>query len=85
MPQCYGGLTLAGRVTLIFGTLEYLIYGQIGERKKATSGNTVTRSVGVVVILAQFQIGKPVLIVETWRSFIFIHTYFHYERNFQNL
>ena len=65
--------------------LEYLNNCQIGKRKKATSGNTVTRSDGVVVILAQFQIGKPVLIVETWRSFIFIHTYFHYEQIFQNL
>ena len=46
----------------------------------------VTRSDGVVVILAQFQIGKPVLIVETWRSFIFINflilEYLHYGRNF---
>ena len=84
---------MAGRVHRASGVavlnlyleLEYLINCQIGEGKKATSGNTVTRSDGVVVILAQFQIGKPVLIVETWRSFIFILTYFHYEQNFQNL
>ena len=73
-------------VTLIFGTPEYLINCQISKRQKATSGNTVTRSDGVVVILAQFQIGKPVLIVETCRSFIFINflilEYLHYGRNF---